>query len=616
MGSGQDLIMNFENSNLGAKGFELSEVVVLAIDCQATHSNPAKGNLIEIGWVSTRASAPFIEEAVNQNAETYLIRIKDFSKIPKQFLRITGINREEFQKARHKKFVWQRLCGSAQKTAVKNGGIPLAAIHYSRYEESYLRQIHKEFCSGQEFPFFIVCTHEIFRRLYPRHPRKSLRAVAGYLGHPLPDARRSLYHVTATAYIWNQIVRLLEEKEGITRLNDLVEWMDNSFPRATSRKLAREYPMEKKVRQDLCDRPGIYRMYRSSGDLLYIGKAKSLKRRVNSYFHPKIRHSEHILEMLSQATSLSTTITRTALEAAIRESDEINGCSPPYNRALRPLDRKVLFYTKKLKSAQTQPDSRHRIGPIPSNIRLDSLALLTDVLNNTDTPTNSLLVKKILLTPPEHIPDTECFRSGIATFKQEISDLLQPPLELSALMSMGANFWQKILDERESAATSEIEEKQDEESIDNSEPAADLREEPDSIIWTPERVVKAIKRIIRIGAFSIRRARWFCRLYESTLFWSKADRKARGKNLLLIQNGFTIFKEELSPLSRDRIIPPGHRKSLFERQKHFDIATYDRMRVLTTEMRRILREGRDMELCFHPKNILDSEQLQKMLKWV
>ena len=35
----------------------LKELEVLAIDCQATHSNPDKGHILEIGWVNTRASA-------------------------------------------------------------------------------------------------------------------------------------------------------------------------------------------------------------------------------------------------------------------------------------------------------------------------------------------------------------------------------------------------------------------------------------------------------------------------------------------------------------------------------------------------------------------------------
>ncbi len=601
MSFGQSPFIRFRNYNLKERNLKLSKLVALSIDCQATHSDPAKGHLIEIGWVNTQAAEPFNEERVIQDSEICLIKIKDVTQIPKQFLRLTGINEEEFKKARSKKIVWQKLYNAAQETAKKNKGIPLSVIHYRRYEEPYLRQLHQEFSSGQEFPFFLVCTHEIFRRLNPRHPRKSLRAVAGYLGYPLPASRRSLHHITATAFIWHHIVKLLEEKKGITRLNDLMEWLESPHSLPISSKHVREYPMEKRFRQDLPDKPGIYRMYRPTGDLLYIGKAKSLKHRINSYFHKHSRHAEHILEMLSQAKSLSYTVTQTALEAAIRESDEIKCFSPPYNRALRSQEREILFYTNELKNSQTQPDSHHRIGPLPSQIWLDSLGLLADMLNDKNKHVTSLLVNKILTTPPEYTPDIDCFKAGIRAFRQEFPSLITAPIDLSALMRLGTGFWQAILDERESMAESEAEEVQEEESV--------------PIVWTPERVVKAIKRVIRIGTFYIRRSRWYCRLSESTLVWAKANRSAEGKNILFIENGNISCREDTS-LSQEILIPPGHKKGLLERQEYFDIPTYDRMRIVTTEIRRIIQEGREVGLCFHPKSALNMEQLKKMLKWV
>ena len=67
--------------------------------------------------------------------------------------------------------------------------------------------------------------------------------------------------------------------------------------------------MKREIRLNLSEKPGIYRMLRSNGDLLYIGKATSLKHRVNSYFRQKGSQAEHILEMLSQATDLDVTLT-------------------------------------------------------------------------------------------------------------------------------------------------------------------------------------------------------------------------------------------------------------------------------------------------------------------
>lgn len=615
MSFGRSPSMRFRNLNLEEKKLKLSKIATLSLDCQATHSDPSRGDLIEIGWVSTQAAGPFNGKKVKQESETHLVKIKDMTEIPKQFLKITGIKLKEFKKAESKKNVWQKLCSAGQENARQNKGISFAVIHYKRYEEPYLRQLHREFSSEQEFPFFLICTHEIFRRLYPRHPRKSLRAVAGYLGHPLPDSRRSHDHVIATAFIWHHVVRLLEENNDITRLIDLIDWLKTPPSLPVSRKCVREYPIEKKFLRDLPDKPGIYRMYRSTGDLLYIGKAKSLKHRVNSYFHTHSRHAEHILEMLSQAKSLSITMTQTALEAAIRESDEIKSHSPPYNRALRSQNREILFYSKELKSSRTQPDLLHRIGPLLSHVGLDSLAFLTDMLNDKNIRVTPRLVDRVLKNPPEYTPDTACFKEGIIACKREFFDRINPPLDLNALMHLGAGFWQASLDERESCTESGTEEVQDGDSADEPRSVTDTGEEHVPMIWTPERIVKAIKRIIRIGTFYIRRSMWYCRLSQSTLVWSKSDKGAEGKNILFIENAILSYGKDAF-LSQERSIPAGHKKCLLERQKCFDLPAYDRMRIVTTEIRRIMQEGREVELCFHPGSVLNTKQLGKMLKWV
>ena len=106
-------------------------------------------------------------------------------------------------------------------------------------------------------------------------------------------------------------------------------------------------------------------MLRSNGDLLYIGKATSLKQRVNSYFRQKGSHAEHTLEMLSQAADLDVIRTGSALEAAMLESDEIKRHNPPYNVALQTGQRKLAFCSDDLQQSAGEPDAIHCIGPLP-----------------------------------------------------------------------------------------------------------------------------------------------------------------------------------------------------------------------------------------------------------
>jgi DNA polymerase-3 subunit epsilon len=587
---------------------DLAELTVLAIDCQATRGNPRAGHLIEIGWVKTNAAYPFDHEITAENARSHLVRIAKRTLVPRQFFQITGITPDEQKEASSRKIIWHNLYQAAKQPAAENQGMCPAVIHYKRYEEPYLRQLHQEFAPDERFPFQIVCTHEIIQKLYPGLPRKSLRAVAGYFGYSLPEYRRSLHHVVATAFIWSHVVNLLEEQEKITTVPGFLDWLHKSPTPAYSAKRARIYPMKKASRQGLPDKPGIYRMYRSTGDLLYIGKAKSLKNRVNSYFHVHGRHAEHILEMLSQAQNLTTSVTWSALEAAVRESDEIKHHSPPYNRALRQDERELLFYSKNLKRKQTKPDIHCPIGPISSNIRMESLATLIDALNGKIKKFSSRSMETVLLIPPEYAPDKSCFKLGLDAFRNEYTYERQSPILLRHLMKWGALFWKEKLAEREQDQTRESEEERE----------CSLEDEDREQIeegWTPERVFKALKRSIRLCSFQMRRARWYCRLSESSLIWPGSGISEGHKHILVIESGATSFihSDLMSPETK---IPSGHKKSLLERLQNFDVATYDRMRIVTTEMRRIIQEGRNLELCFYPGISLKTTQLKEMLKWV
>jgi hypothetical protein len=108
-----------------------------------------------------------------------------------------------------------------------------------------------------------------------------VRALAGYFGRGVGALRRSADHVEATAFVWRELVRLLGD-EGISTWSMLQEWLADS--RAPRQRRRRVWPMPRDVRLSLPDAPGVYRLLRTSGDVLYVGKAASLRHRVNSYF--------------------------------------------------------------------------------------------------------------------------------------------------------------------------------------------------------------------------------------------------------------------------------------------------------------------------------------------
>lgn len=87
--------------------------------------------------------------------------------------------------------------------------------------------------------------------------------------------------------------------------------------------------------------PGVYKMLGKNGDIIYVGKAKSLKSRVNSYFaktidHPKTR------ALVQRIDNIETIITRSETEALLLEQNLIKLHRPPYNVLLRD-DKSYLY---------------------------------------------------------------------------------------------------------------------------------------------------------------------------------------------------------------------------------------------------------------------------------
>jgi len=81
-------------------------------------------------------------------------------------------------------------------------------------------------------------------------------------------------------------------------------------------------------------KPGVYRMIGSSGDVLYVGKARSLKTRVTSYTRLK-GHSNRIAAMISATVSMEFVTTASEAEALLLEANLIKKFKPQYNVVLR-----------------------------------------------------------------------------------------------------------------------------------------------------------------------------------------------------------------------------------------------------------------------------------------
>jgi DNA polymerase-3 subunit epsilon len=312
--------------------------------------------------------------------------------------------------------------------------------------------------------------------------------------------------------------------------------------------------------------------------------------------------------MLTQAYGLDFTETGSALEAAILESDEIKRQSPPYNVALRAGQRDLVFCNKELQDYTRRADAEHPIGPLPAGNLNEAMTAFADFIN-AQTHTSPAQLEKIADTllglPAEYAPEKECLLEGLEVFRHRHYGVLQQGRPLQIITGLGAMLWRERLEQQELEA-------EQEDDLDETEAQGPDEEEH---VWTPEEVADVIESFIRRAAHQIRRSRWFCILSEASLAWTSPVAGDHNKMLMNLNAGAVAHRGKLR-IDEKTPIPSGHIISIERRKQNIDLLTYDRLRVLTTELRRLIAEDRKIELRLRPAAMLGNPELKRVLRWV
>lgn len=577
-------------------GIILKSLNFLVVDCQTSGNSTKTGHLLEIGW--TVFSADMFGEPESIVPTTQLIRQPPGIILPARIQKLTGIKTAHLDNAVSARKTLDALVTAAENVA-KGDQLALCPtiIHYARFEMAFLQQLHKRLKQNRPLPLDVICTHELASRLFPELPRKGLRAVAGYLGHGVPALKRCNAHIRATAYIWARMVDLLADQKNIHTLDQLHHWLNK--PRRSA--ISKVYPMPSHIRLGVPDAPGIYRMKRSNADVLYIGKATSLKQRVNSYFQKSRRHSENTLEMLTQAVDMDFTTTPTALEAALLESDAIKSCKPPYNIALSGDYRNLFFISRDFSKHSAIYDNVCPYGPVPSIDPYVAANALGKYLHNATA--REWDICKITAIPERYCPDEACLKAGLSIFQLRYGERIQGMPIHQAILHIGRLSWLEKLKHK----SQPMEESESD--------RANVEENEGDFVWSPESVASSLESVCRRCGFFLRRARWFALLSEAAVVWKARNIEDKTRNIIMLKGGKAAHR---TTINLDTPLPqpfpadgsyPGRRAGM-------DLEIYDALRVLTTELRRLLAENRFECIRLGRKVTLHPKQLRMVLNWV
>lgn len=222
---------------------------------------------------------------------------------------LTGINNEMLRHAPRFYEVAKRI------VEITTGCIVVA--HNAKFDYRILRTEFRRL--GFNFERESLCTVELSKRLIPGQESYSLGKLVRALGIPLSERHRASGDAQATVKLFKMLLAKDVEK------NILLEAVRQEPKKQLDTKLVH-------MLEDLPGITGVYYLHNEEGEIIYIGKSRNIKKRVNQHFTNEHHKSR---ELQKEVASVSYEATGNELVALLKENQEIKQNKPKFNQVLK-----------------------------------------------------------------------------------------------------------------------------------------------------------------------------------------------------------------------------------------------------------------------------------------
>ncbi|WP_010227801.1 exonuclease domain-containing protein [Gillisia marina] len=222
---------------------------------------------------------------------------------------LTGINNDMLRNAPKFYEVAKRI------VEITTGCIVVA--HNSKFDHRILRLEFRRL--GFDFERKTLCTVELSKKLIPGQDSYSLGKLVKSLGIPLSDRHRANGDAQATV----KLFKMLMAKD-----------LEKAILKATVRNEPSKQIDSKLIQiiEELPSITGVYYLHNNEGEIIYIGKSKNIRKRINQHFTNDNHKSK---EVQKEVASVSFEATGNELIALLKENEEIKQIKPKYNKALK-----------------------------------------------------------------------------------------------------------------------------------------------------------------------------------------------------------------------------------------------------------------------------------------